>query len=95
MWNLGLTSVRALHAFPVTRLRKDAIGLEKMQKRRFIRMLSRMELFSYEERLETPALFSLESRMLKGVMGVIYKIMKGIHRVDSWKPLSILEVDKA
>ena len=58
--------------------------LERVQKR-FTRMLPGMEGISYEERLEKLGLFSLERRRLRGDLIEVYKIMRGMDRVDSQK----------
>ena len=61
---------------------KDVEALERAQKR-FSRMLPGMEGISYEERLEKCGLFSLERRRLRGDLIEVYKIMRGMDRVDS------------
>ena len=58
--------------------------LERVQKR-FTRMLPGMEGISYEERLEKLGLFSRERRRLRGDLIELYKIMRGMDRVDSQK----------
>ena len=58
--------------------------MERVQKR-FTRMLPGMEGISYEERLEKLGLFSLERRRLRGDLIEVYKIMRGMDRVDSQK----------
>ena len=63
---------------------KDVEALERVQKR-FTRMLPGMEGISYEERLEKLGLFSLERRRLRGDLMEVYKIMRGMDRVDSQK----------
>ena len=63
---------------------KDMEALEGVQKR-FTRMLPGMEGISYEERLEKLGLFSLEQRRLRGDLIEVYKIMRGMDRVDSQK----------
>ena len=63
---------------------KDVMALEGVQKR-FTRMLPGMEDISYEERLNKLGLFSLERRRLRGDLIEVYKIMRGIDRVNSWK----------
>ena len=63
---------------------KDVEALERAQKR-FIRMLPCMEGISYKERLEKLGLFSLEQRRLRGDLIEVYKIMRGMDRVDSQK----------
>ena len=44
-----------------------------------------MEDSSYEERLEKFGLFSLERQRLRGNLIEVYKIMRGMDRVDSQK----------
>ena len=63
---------------------KDVEALERVQKR-FTRMLPGMEGISYEERLEKLGLFSLERLRLRDDLIEIYKIMRGMDRVDSQK----------
>ena len=59
-------------------------ALERVQKR-FTRMLRGMESISYEERLEKLSLFSLLRWRLRGNLIEVYKIMRGMDRVDSQK----------
>ena len=61
---------------------KDVEALERVQKR-FTRMLPGLEGICYEERLEKLGLFSLERRRLRGDLIEVYKIMRGMDRVDS------------
>ena len=58
--------------------------MERVQKR-FTRMLPGMEGMSCEERLEKLCLFSLEQRRLRDDLIEVYKIMRGMDRVDSQK----------
>eukprot|EP00061_Rhincodon_typus_P002952 g18895.t1 len=60
---------------------KDVEALERMQ-RRCIRMLPGLEGRSYEERLRELGLFSLEQRRMRGDLIEVYKMMRGIDRVD-------------
>ncbi|MDZ1603208.1 reverse transcriptase family protein, partial [Klebsiella pneumoniae] len=62
--------------------RKDVEALERVQ-RRFTRMLPGMENRSYEERLSVLGLFSLERRRMRGDLIEVYKMIRGIDRVDS------------
>jgi len=62
--------------------RKDIIKLERLQKR-FTRMLPGLDGLSYKERLVRLGLFSLESRRFRGELIEVYKIMRGIDKVDS------------
>ena len=59
-------------------------ALERVQKR-FTRMLPGMEGISHEERLEKLGLFSLERQRLRGDLIEVYKMMRGMDRVDSQK----------
>jgi len=54
-------------------------------------MLPGMEDISYEERLEKRGLFSLERRRLRCDLIEVYKIMRGMDRVDSQKPFPRVE----
>eukprot|EP00061_Rhincodon_typus_P016131 g44181.t1 len=70
--------------------RKDVIALKKMKKR-FTRMLLEVKSLSYEERLDRLGLFSLELRRMRGDLIKVFKIMRGIDRVDHekiflWQP---------
>ena len=56
--------------------------MERVQ-RRFTRMLPGLENKSYEARLAELGLFSLEHRRMRGDLIEVYKIMRGIDRVDS------------
>eukprot|EP00061_Rhincodon_typus_P002140 g16716.t1 len=61
--------------------RKDIIKLERVQKR-FTRMLLAVMGLKYKNRLEKLGLFSLEHRRLRGDLIVVYKIMRGIDKVN-------------
>ena len=63
---------------------KDVEALERVQKR-FTRMMPGMEGISYEERLSKLGLFSLVRQRLRGDLIEVYKIMRSIDRVNSWK----------
>ena len=76
--------------FWLPQYQKDVEALEWVQKR-FTRMLPGMECISYEERLEKLGLFSLERRRLRGDLIEIYKILRGMDRVDSQKLFSRVE----
>jgi len=49
----------------------------------FTRMLPGLDGLSYKERLDRLGLFSLEHRRLRGDLIEVYKIMRGIDKVDS------------
>ena len=72
--------------------RKDVESLERVQ-RRFTRMLPGMGGLGYEERLKKLGLFSLERRRLRGDMIEVYKIMKGMDRVNSERLLPRLDTN--
>ncbi|MBB6707133.1 reverse transcriptase family protein [Proteus mirabilis] len=61
--------------------RKDVVKLERVQKR-FTRMLPGLEDLSYRERLNRLGLFSLERRRLRGDLIEVYKIMRGMDRIN-------------
>jgi len=61
---------------------KDMEALEGVQ-RRFTGMLPGLEGVGYEERLNKLGLFSLERWRLRGDLIEVYKIIRGIDRVDS------------
>ena len=61
-------------------LRKDVLGLERIQ-RRFTRMIPGMKSLSYEERLRTLGLYSLEFRRMRGIL-LKLRILRGLDRVD-------------
>ncbi|XP_059831389.1 uncharacterized protein LOC132397106 [Hypanus sabinus] len=62
--------------------RKDVEALERVQ-RRFTRMLPGLESMDYDQRLRELGLYSLEKRRMRGDMIEVYKILRGIDRVDS------------
>ena len=70
---------------------KDMNTLERVQ-RRFTRMLPGLEGVGYEERLNKLGLFSLERQRLRGDLIEVYKIMRGIDRVDSQRLFPRVEV---
>ena len=70
---------------------RDVEALERVQKR-FTRMLPGLEGVGYEERLNKLGLFSLERRRLRGDLIEVYKIMRGIDRVDSQRLFPRVEV---
>jgi len=57
-------------------------ALERVQSR-ITRMLPGMEASSYEERLRELRLFSLERTRMRGDLIEVYKMVRGIDRVDS------------
>lgn len=54
-----------------------------IKQRTFLRMLPGLEALSYRERFGRDGLFSMECRRLKGDLIQVYKIMKGINRVNA------------
>jgi len=68
--------------FWLPHFRKDMEAMEMFQ-RRFTRMLPGMESRSYEERLRVLGLFSLERRRMRGDLIEVFKMIRGIDRVDS------------
>ena len=61
--------------------RKDINKIERVQ-RRCTRMLPGFKQLSYRERLNKLGLYSLERRRLRGDLIEVFKMMKGIDRVD-------------
>ena len=57
-------------------------AVEKVQ-RRFMRILPGLGGMPYEDRLRELGLFSLERRRMRGDLIEVYKMLRGIHRVDS------------
>ena len=62
--------------------RKDIDKLEREQ-RRFTRMLPGQVGLSYREQLARLGLYSLECRRMRGDLTEVYKIMRGIDRVNT------------
>ena len=54
-------------------------------------MLPGMEHLSYEERLEMLGLFSLEQRRLRGDLIEVFKIMRGMDKVDREQLFPLVE----
>jgi len=65
-------------------------ALERVQKR-FTRMVPGMRNFSYEDRLERLGQFSLERKRLRGDLIEMFKIMRGLDRVDREKLFPFLK----
>ncbi|XP_055489927.1 uncharacterized protein LOC129696245 [Leucoraja erinacea] len=61
--------------------RKDVNKIERVQ-RSLNRMLPGFQQLSYRERLNKLGLYSLERRMLRGDLIEVFKMMRGIDRVD-------------
>ena len=62
-------------------LRKDVLALEGVQ-RRFQRMIPGMKYLSYEKRLRSLHLYSMEFRRMTGDLIETYRILRGLDRVD-------------
>ncbi|XP_078059894.1 uncharacterized protein LOC144485672 [Mustelus asterias] len=62
--------------------RKDVEAIERVQ-RRFTRMLPGLGGMPYEDRLRELGLFSLERRRMRGDLIEVYKMLRGLDRVDS------------
>eukprot|EP00061_Rhincodon_typus_P006553 g27310.t1 len=67
--------------FRSTCYRNGIIKLDGAQKR-FTRMLLGMEDLIYKERLDRLGLFSLECRKLRGDLIEVYKVMRGMDKVN-------------
>ena len=61
-------------------LKRDVVALEAVQ-RRFTRLIPEMRSLSYEERLNSLGLYSLEFRM-RGDPIELFKMIKGMDKVD-------------
>eukprot|EP00061_Rhincodon_typus_P017303 g45941.t1 len=70
---------------------KDVEALETVQ-RKFTRILPSLKGIGYENRLKRLGLFSLERQHLRGGLIEVYKILKGIDRVDSQRLFPRVEV---
>ena len=62
-------------------LRKAAVALEAIQ-RRFTRLIPEMRGLLYEERLNSLGRYSLEFRRMRGDQFEVYKMIKGMDKVD-------------
>src|SRR5260370_27283812 len=60
---------------------KDKLAMERVQ-RRALRLIDNFKYLSYEDRLEKVKLTSLEKRRERGDMIQVFKIMKGIDKLD-------------
>eukprot|EP00061_Rhincodon_typus_P012529 g38317.t1 len=81
---------RVLCAVLESTLQERSIAVEMVEKR-FTRILSGLEIFSYEERLDKLWLFSSEHRRFGGVIIETYKIMRDRDRVDRNKLFPVRE----
>jgi len=72
--NLVRPSLEYCEQFWAPYLRKDVEALERVQKR-FTRMIPGMKSLSYEERLRTLALYSLEFRRMRADLIETYRIL--------------------
>ena len=71
-------------------LRKDVLALEGVQ-RRFTRMIPGMKGLSYEERLRSLGLYSMEFRRMRGDRIEIYRILRSLDRVDVDRMFPLVE----
>ena len=69
-------------------LRKDVERLEKIQKRA-TKMIADIGHKSYSRRLEELNLFSLEQRRTRGQLIQVFKILKGIDKIDYTRMFSL------
>ena len=67
-------------------IRKNVEVLERIQ-RRFRKMLPGSECMVYDQRLRELGLYTLERRRMRGDLIDVYKILRGINRVDSQRIL--------
>ncbi|XP_067867232.1 SH3 domain-containing protein 21 isoform X2 [Heterodontus francisci] len=85
MLNLYQTLVRPQLEYCVqfyaAHFKKDVRASERVQKR-LMRMVPATRNFSYEDRLEKLGLFSLEKRTLRSDLIEVFKVMRGLDRVD-------------
>ena len=72
--------------------RKDIEMLERIQKRA-TKMIEGYKGLSYEERLSRTGLISLEQRRVRGDLIEVFKILKGIERVDYKDYFEIISAD--
>ena len=63
-------------------LQKDIEKMERVQ-RRATKMIDECKSFSYEDRLKFTGLSTLEARRIRGDMIEVFKILKGISKLDS------------
>ena len=69
--------------------RKDVVALEAVQ-RRFTRLIPEMRGLSYEERLNSLGLYSLEFRRMRGDQIEVYRMIKGMDKVDVERMLPLV-----
>ena len=62
-------------------LRKDIDMIERVQ-RRATKLVDRLKNACYEERLEATGLISLEKRRIREDLIQVFKVMKGIDKID-------------
>ena len=62
-------------------LKKDILSIEKVQ-RRVTKMIPSISALTYEERLKRTGLISLENRRLRADLLEVFKILKGLVKVD-------------
>eukprot|EP00061_Rhincodon_typus_P000771 g12692.t1 len=69
-------------------VRKDVLALEQVQ-RMFTRMVPGIESLSYEERLRTLGLYTLEFKRMSGDLIETFSMLNGLDKMDVGKMLPL------
>eukprot|EP00061_Rhincodon_typus_P016457 g44685.t1 len=85
----GVTYLEYCQRFWAPYIRKDVLVLEGVQ-RRFTRIIPGMKSLSYEERLWTLGLYSVEFRRTRGDLIETYRIPSGLDTVDVEKTFPLV-----